>query len=218
MWKLFPVFTTYSLFCLLQSLLGLGLRHQPALYVYVYWVCESLGLGLGLVVIYETFKTLLASYPALHRLAKKTFKATVMVLLLLAGGVVYFHGAIEGSRFVAGFVSLEQGTRIAEVGLIVFLFAFSRVLGLSWRQHLFGIVLGLGIFSTVELVSITMRAHVGILATPTFNIIRGFSFDISMLVWIGYILLPERAASSVEIPKRAQLEQWNQAVMELISR
>jgi len=30
--------------------------------------------------------------------------------------------------------------------------------------------------------------------------------------------VPERATSSGELPKKAQLEQWNQAVTELINR
>ena len=218
MWRQYPIFTGYAASGVLQSLLCLGLQHQRALYPYVYWTCETVGLILGLGVIYEVFKTLLVSYPALYRLANRTFKGTIVLLLVLAGAVVYFQSAVEGSRFVAGFVTLEQATRIAQVGLVVFLFAFSRAFGLGWRQHVFGIVLGLGIFTSVELVSITMRAHIGIVATPAFNVVRGFAFDTSMLVWIGYILLPERVASSAEVPQRAQLEQWNQAVMELINQ
>jgi hypothetical protein len=218
MWRQFPVFTGYSLFCLLGSLISLELQHKPQIYSYVYWACEGLGFVLGLGVIYEVFKMLLVSYPALHRLARRTFEGTVVFLILLACAVVVFQSAIEGSRFVAGFILLEQATRIAQVGLVVFLFSFSRAFGLGWRQHLFGILLGLGIFTTVELVSITMRAHIGILATPTFNVVRALSYDTSMLVWIGYILLPERVTSSTDVPKRAQLEQWNQAVTELISR
>ncbi|MGC2695084.1 MAG: hypothetical protein WA738_04770 [Candidatus Angelobacter sp.] len=218
MWRQFPVFTGYSLFCLVQSILTYALRGTPQLYSYVYWVCEATSFILGLAVIYEIFKMLLISYPALHRLARRTFEVTVIFLLLLACGVVYFQTAIEGSKFVAGFVLLEQATRIAQVGLVIFLFSFSRAFGLGWRQHLFGIALGLGVFTTVELVSITMRAHIGILATPTFNVVRALSYDASVLVWIGYILLPERVTGMSDVPKRAQLEQWNQAVMELISR
>ncbi len=44
------------------------------------------------------------------------------------------------------------------------------------------------------------------------------AFDLALLVWMGYLIAPEPVRSSVDIPKRAQLEQWNQAVMELISR
>jgi hypothetical protein len=44
------------------------------------------------------------------------------------------------------------------------------------------------------------------------------AFDCSLLIWLGYLLAPpERATSTLNVPK-AQLEQWNQAVTELINR
>jgi hypothetical protein len=116
---------------------------------------------------------------------------------------------------VAGFVILEQGTRIAEVGLVVFLFSFSGVFGLHWRQSIFGMALGLGVFVSVELIGITLRAHYGNVAMPVFTVARSLSFNFSLLIWLGYILAPERVTIAA-LPKRAQLEQWNQAVMELI--
>jgi len=49
-----------------------------------------------------------------------------------------------------------------------------------------------------------------------FSIVRALAYTISLLVWGGYMLLPERVADESELPQRGQLEQWNQAVMELI--
>ena len=44
------------------------------------------------------------------------------------------------------------------------------------------------------------------------------AFDCSLLIWLGYLLAPpERQPTPLDVPK-AQLEQWNQAVMELINR
>jgi hypothetical protein len=63
-----------------------------------------------------------------------------------------------------------------------------------------------------------MKTHLGPIAVDVFNIIRGLSFDLSLLIWLGYILIPEHVASQAELPKRAQLEQWNQAMMELINQ
>jgi hypothetical protein len=50
------------------------------------------------------------------------------------------------------------------------------------------------------------------------NFARVITFCISVLLWTGYLFAPEKAAGSAELPDRAQLEQWNQAVMELIKR
>jgi hypothetical protein len=75
--------------------------------------------------------------------------------------------------------------------------------------------LGLGVFVSVELIGITLRAHYGNVAMPVFTVARSLSFNFSLLIWLGYILAPERVTIAA-LPKRAQLEQWNQAVMELI--
>jgi hypothetical protein len=63
-----------------------------------------------------------------------------------------------------------------------------------------------------------MIGHVSSASAQAFNLARGVSFSTSLLIWLGYLLAPERATTAVEVPKRAQLEQWNQAVTELISR
>jgi len=69
----------------------------------------------------------------------------------------------------------------------------------------------------VELVTVTLMGHVNSATAETLNLVHGISFSTSLLIWLGYLLAPERLVA-VEVPKRAQLEQWNQAVTELISR
>jgi hypothetical protein len=49
-----------------------------------------------------------------------------------------------------------------------------------------------------------------------FMLARAFSFDLSLLIWLGYLLAPERVTIASEVPQRGQLEQWNRAVKELI--
>jgi hypothetical protein len=216
MWRQFPIFTFYSLFSLFQSALGFAIRLKPQAAAYLFFCCETIGFMLGLGVVYEVFNRLLTPYPALSKVASTAAKVTIVGLLLVAAAVVLFHAPVQGSRLVAGFVVLEQATRIAEVGLIVFLFSFSSVFGLHWRQGIFGMALGLGVFVSVELVGITLRAHYGNVAMPVFAITRSLSFNFSLLIWLGYILAPERVTIAAALPKRVQLEQWNQAVMELI--
>src|SRR5262245_857061 len=218
MWRQFPIFATYTLLCLLQSAIGFSLRGFPELYAYVYWPFEIVSCLAGLGVIYEVFTKLLSAYPALHKLAFRAFQCTIGILFAVSAAVVYFHAPVQGHRYVSLYVVLEQATRIAEVGLLVFLFSFSRVFGLHWRQSIFGIALGLGFFATVELVVISMRAALGPSSAPLLIVAQVLAFNCSLLIWMGYILAPERMTGTAEMPKRAQLEQWNQAIMELINQ
>jgi hypothetical protein len=111
-----------------------------------------------------------------------------------------------------------DATRIIELGLIMFLFLSSSAFGLHWRQNEFGIALGLGTCATVELINVTLMTHLSPAAGQVFSLVHSFSINFSLLIWLGYLLTQERAISSGEMPKQAQLEQWNQAVMELINR
>jgi prepilin signal peptidase PulO-like enzyme (type II secretory pathway) len=113
---------------------------------------------------------------------------------------------------------VAEATRIVEVGLFMFLFLFSSAFGLHWRENVFGIALGLGVFAAVDLINVTMRSQFGSGVAEVMNLVRMTAFNLSLLLWTVYLLAPERATSSAEIPKRAQLEQWNEAVMELISK
>lgn len=219
MWKKFPLFLSY---CVSNLVLNIVLyvihasKWQRSIYFEAYWLTEAVGLFLGVAVVYEIFNHLLTPYPALRKLAGQIFQGVIIVLALLACIVVYSQPSGDKNHMQAAFLLVEQVCRIIEVGLLLFLFVFASAFGLHWRQYAFGIAVGLGIFATVELVALTMRIQFGTTANSVFNIVRTFSFNSSLLIWIGYILAPELAARPAEVPKRAQLEQWNKAIMELI--
>jgi hypothetical protein len=225
MWTRFPIFVTYAVssFVLGATLYGIflgllaELRYFPGfLYSDVYWFNELAGLMLGIGVVYEIFRHLFGSYPALRKLASQCFKGTVVFFVLLGCAMAYLQPMAEHASRTSSFLVLEECARVLEVGLLGFLFLFASVFGLHWRQYAFGIAIGLGVFVAVELVGVTMRLQFGMTANSVFNLVRTFSFNASLLIWIGYILAPELATSPAEMPKRAQLEQWNRAVMELI--
>lgn len=219
MWRRFPFFVLYSV---LNLVLSLGLyavyisKLSRHIYFNVYWLAEFVGLFLGFAIVYEIFRHLVGPYPALRRLATQIFCGTVVLLIALGCIVAYAQSLGEQSRIQAAFLVMEQVGRILEVGLLLFLFLFASAFGLHWRQYVFGIALGLGIFVTVELVAVTLRAQFGVAANSIFNMVRMISFNTSMVIWISYILAPELAANPAEVPKRAQLEQWNRAVTEFI--
>ena len=219
MWKKFPFFLGYcvsNLVCSIVLYVIHASKWLHSFYFEAYWLAEAIGLLLGIAVVYEIFNHLLTPYPALRKLAGQIFQGVVIVLVLVACAVVYSQPSGDKNHMQAAFLLIEQVCRILEVGLLLFLFVFASAFGLHWRQYAFGIAVGLGIFITVELVALTMRIQFGTTANPIFNMVRTFSFNSSLLIWIAYILAPELATSPAEMPKRAQLEQWNHAIMELI--
>jgi hypothetical protein len=217
LWRRFPVFFFYVCFSLIEGATKYSVFGKPLIYFYVFWICEAIGIFLGLAVIREIFTNLFSPHPALRKLARMIFRVVAVTLLVLAGGVIYAQSG--DARSIANAVQLAaEATRIVEVGLVMFLFLSSTAFGLHWRQSLFGIALGLGTLAAVELVTVSFVGRVSPFVAQALSLIRVSSFGVSLLIWVGYLLAPERAISVAEMPKRAQLEQWNQAVMELISR
>lgn len=217
-WKTFPVFSWYFGVSFAATVFIYLFRHNAALYFYSFWLVEASGIVLGFAVVYEVFRTVFSGHAGLRRLAALTFR-WVLAILLLIGVVVFIRQASLGFRgLTTAVLVLEEATRIVEVGLLMCLFLLSSAFGLHWRQQVFGIALGLGVFVAVELISVTILGQLGNPAHDAVSVIRILSFNVSLLIWIGYLLAPERASSRAELPQRTQLEQWNQAVMELINQ
>ncbi|MGC2744652.1 MAG: hypothetical protein WA672_15865 [Candidatus Angelobacter sp.] len=216
-WRRFPFFSAYVGLSFVVGVVGYSLQKSPNAYFYAYWLGEALGIALGLLIVYEIFRHLFTVHGALLRLATVTFKIAFGVLLI-AGLIVFFQSPSHTSSLAKAILAVEQATRIIEVGLLMILFICSAAFGLHWKQAEFGIALGLGFFATLELMAVTLHHLVGLHGAELLNVMRIAALVCSLFIWLGYLLAPERAAASVEMPKQAQLEQWNQAVMELINR
>src|ERR1044071_24772 len=216
-WHIYPAFSAYVFFSVFEAAVISLVPHRGMAYFYTFWACEAIGIVLGLAVVREVFTNLFTPHPALRKLATVTFRVAVVALIVLA--CVVFYAESGNARGIArGILLAEEAARIVELGLIMFLFLSSSAFGLHWRQNEFGIALGLGTCAAVELFNVTLMTHVSPEAAQIFSLLRSLSFNLSLVIWLGYLLVPEGATSSAEIPKQDQLEQWNQAVMELISR
>jgi len=215
-WKTFPIFTAYSIYSCLVSVGMYALRPSGPVYLNLYSVEEIVGILLGFGVIYEIFRTLLNSYPALRNLARLVFQCMVVALVALGCIVLYVQSSTEHNPFLAAMLTVQEATRTIEVGLLLFLFLFASAFGLHWRQYVFGVALGIGLFISVDLILVTMRLHVGYVAQEVFSITRALAFNLSLVMWLGYLLAPESKTQRMDVPKLSQLEQWNQALMELI--
>jgi hypothetical protein len=216
-WQSYPAFSAYVFFSVFEAGAVYAVIHRGMVYFYTFWACEAIGIFLGLAVVREIFTNLFSPHPALRKLATMTFRVAVVALVVLAAAVIYAESG-NAKGISNGVMLAAEAARVVEVGLIMFLFVSSSAFGLHWRQNVFGMALGLGLFGAVELATVTLIPHMPTAIARALNLTHGLAFCTTLLIWLGYLLVPERAPSSAEIPKQAQLEQWNQAVMELISR
>jgi hypothetical protein len=96
--------------------------------------------------------------------------------------------------------------------MVLFLLFFAHYVGVSRRQHSFGIALGFGSFAVVELVLICsfVGNHLG---GAWLSILNMAAYNTSLLVWFGYVVVkrPARDASvSLLQPQR-----WEQSLYDI---
>jgi hypothetical protein len=215
-WLNFPFFTSYAIFNLVHTFIALQLRGNAELYFYVYWIGEAASIVLGFLVLFEVFKNIFNQHSALRKLASLIFTISLVLLVSLGAFILIHAGPNLTTNLGRSVIVLEEATRAVEVGMLIVLFLCAGAFGLHWRQPVFGIALGLGIFVSVELIAVTMRSQSSTEANNAFAIVRILAYMISLIVWGTYMLLPERATDESQLPQRGQLEQWNQAILELI--
>lgn len=217
-WIRFPLFAAYVLINLgvsgLLYLIHAGHASQRV-YFYCYWITQAITLLLGLATVFEIFATLLVSYPGLKKLALIVCRYTVLVLGIFGALVIIFHHPGETTRNAPLFI-LEVAVRIGEVGLVILLFVFAGIFGLPWRRSAFGIALGIGMYASVQLAAVAWQSYAGSRALNIPALASMLGFDLSLLVWMGSLLLRQYAAKEVQLPEREELEQWNKALTELI--
>ncbi|MDP9267527.1 MAG: hypothetical protein M3P27_04275 [Acidobacteriota bacterium] len=212
-----PIFFTYTVFLIVRSLvLYFVLRPFPLGYFYGYWGAEIVAWALGLAVIQEVLEHLLRPYHAVQHLALMLFRWGAALLVLMALLMAYAGPGLEVDRLLTNILMLERGVRIVQVGLLSLLFVLARAMRLRWPHYVFGIALGLAIFTSVDLALVTVRTH-AIWTHAVFTIMKPLAFVVAQGVWLYYLAVPERAADYQPQPA-PQMEGWNGALAELLRR
>ena len=110
---------------------------------------------------------------------------------------------------MVGVSLLSRSVTIIQAGLLLFLFLFSRMFGLSWRSFVFGIAFGFAIFASAQLANWTLELtalteH----SKDLLDLLPTGSYHVSVLVWLGYLLAAEKpvGAATYTVP---EMDQWS---------
>jgi len=187
-------------------------RYYPPAAFYVSWFTNAISVALGFKVIHEAFLDVFRPFHTLRDLGTVLFKWAGLVMLLVAGVVSVQTNSSDTVPWVQAITTAQRSVRIIQVGMVLFLLFFARYLGVSRRQHSFGIALGFGTFAFVELTLIAswVGDH---LSTLAMNLINMGAYNAALFIWLGYTLAksPARdAASTLLRPQR-----WEQTLSDI---
>src|SRR4029077_8416516 len=157
-------------------------------YFYTYWITSGVSLVLGFMIIHEIFLDVFHPYHTLKDLGSVLFRWAALVMLLVAGVVAASSPIGAQGPLVEAVVTVQRCVRVIQCGMILSLLFFSLYLGVSWRQHSFGIALGFGGFATVDLVGLALFS--GRLIRPhTVSLVNTTAYTFAIFIWIGYAAL-----------------------------
>src|SRR5712671_4216432 len=188
------------------------LRHNYAAYFYLYWISNAIGVILGFKIIHEIFRDVFRPFHTLRDLGTVLFKWAGLVMLLVAGVVSVSTNSSDNLPWVQAIMTAQRCVRIIQVGMVLFLLSFARYLGVSRRQHSFGIALGFGSFAVVELALIASWAgdHLG---NNAMSLINMAAYNGTLLVWLGYTLAKSPAREAASVLLRPQ--RWEQSLSDI---
>lgn len=210
----FPVFFSYVLsqIVIFAIVFPVFLKGSYAAFFYVYAACIGVSVAIGFKVIYEVFLDVFRPYHTLKDLGSVLFKWAGLVMLLVAGVVAAASSSTEQGPLLQAVMTGQRCVRVIQVGLIIFLLVFSKYLGVSRRQHSFGIALGFGSFACAELMLVALRAG-GYLTETSASMANMAAYNATILTWLAYVAAksPAREVSASLLMS----QRWDQSLGDL---
>ena len=196
-----------------------GIQGHPSnleiqVYVISFWGVQVVSLILDVLIIYGIFSEAMRPFPGLQRLGQIVFRwigvvSLAVSLALAAGPDLFTHKVPAGTLILDTFGRLEQGFSVLILCLMIFVCFAIRPLGLTFRSHIFGIVLGLGMLSMIQLVQAAWIATTaGSLYSPVYTC-GTVGTIIAVGIWGVYFALPDPKRRMILLPTTSPFFLWN---------
>ena len=186
--KVFPRFFSYILFQTLKSAcLFVVYRYFHESYFDAYWTGSALSVIFTVAVMDEILRSLFKEYGGIQILGTTIFRWSCGLLLLLAIVGAFSSSEASADRLVAAVFDFDRSVRLMQVGLFLLLMLLCRLLRNCWRQQVFGIALGFGVFASVELILVSFVMWYGTGQAAMISLLKSTAYNAVTLVWIGYL-------------------------------
>src|ERR1035441_2653993 len=144
--KFIPLFILYSA----QGVTGKQ-------YAYVFSATLILSVALRFGVIDEVSRDLFRESQFLKVSARRLLQCVAGLLVVMGVLLAVYAPGNNNVKWHAGVSIVNRGAAMVQCSLLLCLLFITRFLGLSWRRPAFGITLGLGILTSVDLAASALR-------------------------------------------------------------
>jgi len=203
-YRVFPRFFSYILFQTLKSAcLFVTYRYFPESYFDAYWTGNAVSVIFTVAVMDEILHSLFKDYGGIQILGTTIFRWSCGLLLILAALSALSGGEGGGDRIVATVLAFDRSQRLMQVGLFLLLMFLCRFLRNCWRQQVFGIALGFGVFASTELILVSVVMRYGSAQAAMISLLKSTAYNAVTLVWIGYLKQQPLLVPKVEAATKA---------------
>jgi len=220
----FPCFFAFILYEIGEFIVLFPLYSVPGSgkqYAYVFSATLLPSIALRFGIIDEVSKDLFRESQFLKVSARRLLQCVTGLLFGIGVLLAFYAPGNNSARWHAGISVVNRGAAMVQCGLLLSLLLFSSFLGLSWRRPTFGITLGLGVLTSVDLAASALRAEfVGNAAKEYLNLlITGTSF-VCVSIWIRYLLVPEpELLPPMVLPHdHNEVEIWNKELQHFLKQ
>jgi hypothetical protein len=219
----FPCFFAFVLYEIAEFVLLFSLRFVHSVnaeqYAYIFSATLLLSVALRLGVIDEVSKDLFRKSDFLKVSARRLLQGAAVFLLGIGFLLAVYAPGNNSAKWHAGIFVINRGAAIVQCGLLLSLLLFSHLMGLSWRRPAFGIALGLGILTSVDLATSALRAEFTTEAMREYLnlLLTGASF-ICVSLWLRYLVAPEPKSAPAIIVPHNEVEIWNRELQHFLKQ
>jgi len=221
LYREFPAFFAYVLYEIAEFILLFTLYSVQGVtgkqYGYAYCATLILSIVLRFGVIDEVSRDLFRESQFLKVSARRSLQCITGLLLVMGVLLAVYAPGDNSAKWYAGIFVVNRGAAMVQCGLLLALLLFSRFLGLTWRRPAFGIALGLGVLTSVDLAYSALRAEFTSRVGAEFlNLLVTGAYFVCVSIWIGYLLAPELQPASLTVVPHDEVETWNTELQHLL--
>jgi hypothetical protein len=204
--RVFPRFFSYVVFQILNSgVLFLTYRYYEQDYFAAWWTGNAISVILTVAVMDEILEHVFKDYGGAQNLGAVIFRWSCGLLLVLAIVTAFTSAQGAVDRVVAVVLTFDRSVRVMQCGLFCLLMILCRLLKNCWRQQVFGIALGFGIFASIEMILVSVGMRYGDSVGPAVSVSISLAYNVVTIVWIGYLRQQPHAIPALEMAPRLEV-------------
>jgi hypothetical protein len=189
-------------------------HHKWKAYFYVDWSLVILEAVFCLLTIYSVYQTAMAPMKGLRWLGSVVFRwvagASFLVALALSIGP---HVQTERLIMLVA-TEFQRTASILTLCLLLFVCFAVKPLGLTYRSRIFGIMVGIGILSTIGLIESSWLLNLKTVYT-WISFLQAIAVFSALAIWAVYFIIPEPKRRFILLPTTSPFHKWNEISLAL---